>query len=436
MYSSAGYALLWHMGGYGSASVGTLGVGGTRWHADAALAIDLWVSTAPAGAKPPHPYVYAQYADATGHAPPMRPEALLFWQSRNRYTSSAIALDVAARYASLQLPVGVLVIDYKNQRTDGDFEPDPGCYPSVAALSSGVRSVLNASTVFSFWPEVQPKAAEFEPLRARGCLTNGALGGRIVDATIGACRSFIWSEMVRPRYYEQGVDAFWLDETDGEGTGGGGDGDHGYDTALGPAFAHSNLWVNQWLRLFSEPVAAAKRAPPLVLTRGAWAGAARFGAVLWSSDIWSSFEQLQSQVRPSNTSRLPPMPVRPTVCSKRVCLFSSAPGGAGCPRLAFRHSLVDHRRWRLRLRRRTTCRLTTHARAHRTLVPVWPLLSYLPHAWLSLARRHAGRARHAWMRTAAAVVWAKRGLVIWCGDARHALALHSVPRASAPALSA
>ena len=32
-----------------------------------------------------------------------------------RYKSSGIALSVARRYAQLQLPVGVLVIDYHNQ---------------------------------------------------------------------------------------------------------------------------------------------------------------------------------------------------------------------------------------------------------------------------------------------------------------------------------
>ena len=58
--------------------------------------------------------------------------------------------------------------------------------------------------------------------------------------------------------------AYWLDETDGEGTGVG-DGDHGYDTSFGPALAYSNLWVNQWLRTFAEPVAA-QGEPPLLLT--------------------------------------------------------------------------------------------------------------------------------------------------------------------------
>ena len=93
-----------------------------------------------------------------------------------------------------------------------------------------------------------------------------------------------------------------------------GDGDHGYDTSFGPALAYSNLWVNQWLRTFAEPVAAfptpshhpnpnptpspnpnpnpnpspnpnqvaAQGEPPLLLTRGVWAGGQRHGVVLWS----------------------------------------------------------------------------------------------------------------------------------------------------------
>jgi alpha-glucosidase (family GH31 glycosyl hydrolase) len=75
-----------------------------------------------------------------------------FRQSRNRYKSSAIALSVAQRYADLKLPVGVIVVDYKNQHIDGDFAPNSDCYPSLKALSDGIRSSINATTMFSFWP--------------------------------------------------------------------------------------------------------------------------------------------------------------------------------------------------------------------------------------------------------------------------------------------
>ena len=169
-YSSSGYGLLFNMPGKGSVSVGELDIGGMAWAAEAATALDIWVTTLPtaSGAAPVHHAapIYSQYADATGHAPPLREDAMIFWQSRNRYKSSAIAEAVAERYQRLKLPVGVLVIDYRNQVHDGDYAPDPTCYPSVSNLSAAVRSRINATLVYSFWPEVQPAAAEYATLKA------------------------------------------------------------------------------------------------------------------------------------------------------------------------------------------------------------------------------------------------------------------------------
>lgn len=70
-----------------------------------------------------------------------------------------------------------------------------------------------------------------------------------------------------------------------------------YDTSYGPAAAASNLWVNDWISLFTEPVRAIGKEEPMVLTRAVWAGGQRHGAILWSSDIESTFEELTVQVR-------------------------------------------------------------------------------------------------------------------------------------------
>jgi alpha-D-xyloside xylohydrolase len=70
----------------------------------------------------------------------------------------------------------------------------------------------------------------------------------------------------------------------------------GYDTSYGPAVAYSNLWVNSWLENFAAPVAALGEMAPLLLVRAMWAGGQRYGAVLWSSDIESTFEELTAQV--------------------------------------------------------------------------------------------------------------------------------------------
>ena len=292
LYSTAGYGFLLNMPGFGAVSVGAPGVGGATWTAAAALGLDFWVTGLADGAATSPAAVYSQFADATGHAPPLRDDALKFWQSRNRYKSTAIALGVAAQTAALGLSgyVGMLVIDYCNQVVDGDFNPNPACYPSVASLAAGVRATLNATTMISFWPEVLARAATYPLFAAAGCLANGTdLGGQAFDATIPSCRDLLWSTFLRPNYYDQGVSAYWLDETDGNG-------EAGFDTSFGPAAAYSNLWVGSWITAFTQPVATLGALPPLVLTRGVWAGGARHGVVLWSSDIDSTFEQLASMV--------------------------------------------------------------------------------------------------------------------------------------------
>ena len=320
MVSSAGYAFVFNMPGYGSVSLGPHGTGGAKWNATAALSLDFWVSGLPEGAPHPMAPLYTQYADATGHAPPLREDAMLFWQSRNRYKSTDIALNVARRYAQLDLPVGILVIDYKNMVHDGDFVPDASCYPSVAALSKGVRATLNATTVFSFWPEVLRDAKAFARLNSSGCLTNRDLDphGYAIAADRRACRELIWSTYVKPTYFDQGVTAYWLDETDGEGTDAGYDPFRGgYLTQWGPKAFASNTWVNNYISIFTEHLRAQGGAvpvdahtdepysevepnpdaePPLALVRGVWAGGQRYGVVLWSSDIQSNFETLAAMV--------------------------------------------------------------------------------------------------------------------------------------------
>jgi alpha-D-xyloside xylohydrolase len=101
VYSTGGYGFLFNMPGYGLVRIGPHGTGGAHWSASAALYLDFWVSAPPSGvgAAAASGPVYRQYADATGHAPPLREDAMIFWQSRNRYKSSAIALDVAERSA-------------------------------------------------------------------------------------------------------------------------------------------------------------------------------------------------------------------------------------------------------------------------------------------------------------------------------------------------
>ena len=88
-YSTAGYGVVFNMPGYGHVKVGSAGSGGMVWRADFGLDLDFWISAAPTSADSDAPgsaaaAIYSQLADATGHAPALREDAMIFWQSRNR----------------------------------------------------------------------------------------------------------------------------------------------------------------------------------------------------------------------------------------------------------------------------------------------------------------------------------------------------------------
>ena len=69
----------------------------------------------------------------------------------------------------------------------------------------GVRTAINATTVFSFWPEVLKNSNEFPVLQKEGCLINSDLGGLAIDPTTPKCRGYIWDNFLKPRYFDKGT---------------------------------------------------------------------------------------------------------------------------------------------------------------------------------------------------------------------------------------
>lgn len=88
--------------------------------------------------------LFAHYADATGHAPVLPRYATKFWQCRLRYRTQDIVTAVARNYSLRNLSLGVLVVDFFNQATDGDFRMNPACYPNVTQMAHDVKSLTGA----------------------------------------------------------------------------------------------------------------------------------------------------------------------------------------------------------------------------------------------------------------------------------------------------
>lgn len=120
-----------------------------------------------------------------------------------------------------------------------------------------------------------------------------AMGNELFfDATNPRAREFIWDKAKR-NYYDKGIRTFWLDEAEPDLMG------H-YDWDLiryhaGPALKVGNIYPLRYAQAFYEGQTAAGQDQVLNLIRCAWAGSQRYGALLWSGDVHSTFESLRRQ---------------------------------------------------------------------------------------------------------------------------------------------
>lgn len=111
------------------------------------------------------------------------------------------------------------------------------------------------------------------------------------DATNPKARDYIWRKIKR-NYYDKGIKLFWLDEAEPEY------GPYDFDIYryhLGPALLVSNLYPALYAKAFYDGMTAAGQQNVINLVRCAWAGSQRYGALVWSGDVDSSFRGLREQ---------------------------------------------------------------------------------------------------------------------------------------------
>jgi alpha-D-xyloside xylohydrolase len=112
------------------------------------------------------------------------------------------------------------------------------------------------------------------------------------DATNPEARSYIW-EKVKKNYYDKGVRIFWLDEAEPEYSVYDFD---NYRYHLGPDIQIGNVYPLMYAKTFFDGMKAVGQDSILNLLRCAWAGSQRYGALVWSGDIHSTFESLRNQL--------------------------------------------------------------------------------------------------------------------------------------------
>lgn len=290
--STKGYGFLWNNPAIGRVSFGK---NMTEWHARSTKALDYWICADenPAG-------IAASYADVTGHSPMMPDYAMGFWQCKLRYRTQDELLAVAREHKRRGLPMSVIVVDFFHWPYQGDWRFDEREYPDPEAMIKELKE-MGIELMVSIWPFVDVKSENYEEMLEKGYLIRTERGVRIgtdycgntiaYDPTNPEAREYVWS-IVKKNYYDKGIRIFWLDEAEPEYRVYDFD---NYRYHLGSNLQIGNLYPALYAKNFYDGMKAAGQENPLNLLRCAWAGSQRYGALVWSGDIDTTFRTLREQ---------------------------------------------------------------------------------------------------------------------------------------------
>ena len=293
MLSSLGYGFLWN-----NPAVGRVNFGKniTTWEAFSTKKLDYWIT---AGDTPAE--IEEAYADATGKVPMMPDYAMGYWQCKLRYQTQEELLEVAREYKRRNLPISVIVVDYFHWPVQGEWKFDPTYWPDPDAMIAELKE-MGIELMVSIWPTVDYRSENFEEMKAKGLLIRVESGFPIAmdfqgntlhyDATNPEAREYVWGK-AKQNYYDKGVKVFWLDEAEPEYTV--------YDFEnyryhLGPNVQIGNIYPVMYAKTFFEGMTNEGQSNIINLIRCAWAGSQRYGALVWSGDIKSSFASMKNQL--------------------------------------------------------------------------------------------------------------------------------------------
>ena len=293
VYSSLGYGFLWNNPSTGLCELSN---NRTRWSCDCCRFMDFVVM---AGTPK---QVCTTLSELTGYAPKMPEWATGFWQCRLRYETQEELLSVARKYKELGIPLSVIIADYFHWTEQGDYKFDPKYWPDVKAMTDELHS-MGTRLVVSTWPTINENSENYWHMRNSNMLMRTARGpDRVfefygwqneIDVTNPATREFVWSKL-KENYIDNGVDALWFDEAEPE---------------IHPEHFDNLIWYKgrgdmvgllysyYYSKMAYDGFKSIGRDDIITLTRCAYLGSQKFGSLVWSGDIESTFESLACQVR-------------------------------------------------------------------------------------------------------------------------------------------
>ena len=126
-----------------------------------------------------------------------------------------------------------------------------------------------------------------------------------IDVTNPETRIFVW-DRVKKNYLDKGVKLFWLDCAEPEVSIP--EDMFLYSYAAGPVEKIGNIYPRDYAKLFYEGQKACGVENPVSLVRCAWAGSQKYGALVWSGDIFTTWKAFREQIATSQSMAMAGIP--------------------------------------------------------------------------------------------------------------------------------
>lgn len=294
LYSSLGYGFFWNNPAPGRCETTK---NHTMFVADSAYQADYFIYGADTPAQ-----TMKIYCDLTGYAPKFPRWAAGFWQCKLRYESQEDLLSVAREYKKRGIPIDAIVIDFFHWTQQGEWKFDPKYWPDPAAMCKELEE-MGIHPVVSIWPTINPASENYGTMSEENMLVrteNGQFGTfdfygqqTFVDTMNPKTREFVWGK-AKENYYKYGIKTFWLDEAEPEV--------HPQQPAhlkyyLGNGAQVAQMYPFYYAKTFYDGLKQEGEEEIVSLTRAAYPGSQRFGAIVWNGDIQSRFLNLKMSIK-------------------------------------------------------------------------------------------------------------------------------------------
>ncbi|AIE84565.1 TIM-barrel domain-containing protein [Fimbriimonas ginsengisoli] len=268
------------------------------WTSEAADAVDYVFFKGPSLEK-----VIQGYRRMTGQAPMFGRWAFGLWQSRERYKTQAELLDVVRRYRDAKIPLDGIIQDwqYWPKNSWGTHHFDPDRYPDPAGMMRTLHEE-GIHTLISVWPKFDVGSGNAKELERAGALFPKVIPyvypegrGQWYDPFSSVGRRTYWGQISR-ELAGKGWDGWWLDGSEAELGGAWGE-FRDFKTARGPGSSVFNAYPLMHTQGVYEGWRAEHRdRRAIILTRSAYAGQQRNGAISWSGDIAATWDVFAKQI--------------------------------------------------------------------------------------------------------------------------------------------